>query len=321
MRRNQQPTAWLAQSGSALAASCLACPDSPCMRLDPIHDEHDTRDSGSTPEYDLVCPSDSLNLSFDGKPRVDESLCVQCGVCATRCPVGAIYISPDGAVVRTDTSEQLASDERAFYEAREALAQSLWFQFPDRNQELVEQCLRSLESIRVLDNPAPAVRSLVQSVFRTFGIPVRIRRVGDTNAPAEFWANSKSSVLTIELQPNGDEISGVRRLLAATARLASRYRLDVKEVIPVLVLNALPNRRSGLYELLSDVESRLAIRIRVTTISMLIALANNPSADMSFYLANGWNVSSRTNSLQRDFPSGETLRDSHAYALGILPAK
>jgi hypothetical protein len=121
--------------------------------------------------------------------------------------------------------------------------------------------------------------------------------------------------------PNGDEISGVRRLLAATARLASRYRLDVKEVIPVLVLNALPNRRSGLYELLSDVESRLAIRIRVTTISMLIALANNPSADMSFYLANGWNVSSRTNSLQRDFPSGETLRDSHAYALGILPAK
>ena len=45
-----------------------------------------------------VCPTDAMALGEDGVPVIDEALCVGCGLCVARCPVGAISLDSDAGL-------------------------------------------------------------------------------------------------------------------------------------------------------------------------------------------------------------------------------
>jgi len=55
--------------------SCMQCDDPICMRF---------------------CAVDAINRRSDGMIVIDEDICNGCGVCATVCPYGALYINSDG---------------------------------------------------------------------------------------------------------------------------------------------------------------------------------------------------------------------------------
>ena len=53
----------------------------------------------SDPSRD-VCPTDAINWDAAGEmPTIEAESCIGCGLCAVRCPYGAISLSPDGIAV------------------------------------------------------------------------------------------------------------------------------------------------------------------------------------------------------------------------------
>jgi Fe-S-cluster-containing hydrogenase component 2 len=323
-RSNHRPTVWVSQDGAQYAAVCLACPDLPCARL---AESEVTADLGietsHTPNAE-ACPTSAVQQSDDGLASIDGDLCIQCGVCVTRCPVGAIWTDEPGQppMLSERSDVPIQPEVTDFAVARERLSRSLpYAACPIEPGTMIAQCEAVLYGVRRSADPGALIRALVRNALQAAGVPVQLKNMGDNSAPCEVLARTPSALLAIEIQPSRDEISGVRRLLAAAARLESRYGMARDELVPLLVLESLPNSRAGLYELLEDVESRLGLHVRVLTVAMLVAMVNNPSADVDSAIKTGWRVSRTDNTLPRDFAELTGIEGGIAPLIGIAPAK
>jgi len=52
---------------------------------------------------DNVCPTSAISWDKESlTPSINEKQCINCGLCASRCPVGAIYLTSKCAVVNFD---------------------------------------------------------------------------------------------------------------------------------------------------------------------------------------------------------------------------
>lgn len=75
-----------------ITAACLRCSEQRCIRY--IDAEISCNFFGDFPyERDLnVCPVGAIKWNFEKElPEIENSNCIGCGLCAARCPVGAIF--------------------------------------------------------------------------------------------------------------------------------------------------------------------------------------------------------------------------------------
>jgi len=49
--------------------------------------------------YCIQCPEEALSIGLSGEIRVDNQKCTGCGVCKSRCPIGAIEIIDECALI------------------------------------------------------------------------------------------------------------------------------------------------------------------------------------------------------------------------------
>lgn len=271
-----------------------------------------------------VCPVEAIATDERGRPAIDDAACIRCGACITRCPVGAIW-APDTAsapvvVFESDIPIRPASGD--FVRRRTRIADALHRE----NTKVDQRVLKSqydavLTGLKEAHDAGELLRRLVRSVMNINSVPVRLKNMGDNSAPSEALARLGTHVLSFEIQPHGDEISGVRRLLAGTARLAARYNAPLERIVPVLVLEALPNRRAGLYELVEDVAARLGVAVRVLPVGMLLALATRPMADPTALFDSGLRVTRHKNTLPADFADVTGLPPALSSTFGLEPDK
>ncbi len=103
--------------GSSSPTTCLRCPDTPCMRF---RDEEVV--SVSLPEFPAdrnpaTCPAGAITGLSDGVPSINPESCMLCGVCASRCPVGAIRMIPHAVIDDTPRPAFLETYDDAIADA------------------------------------------------------------------------------------------------------------------------------------------------------------------------------------------------------------
>ncbi|WP_134773004.1 4Fe-4S binding protein [Ornithinimicrobium flavum] len=75
-------------------AQCWRCADAPCTWFTPQEvARHIPAPLSLNPDR-LVCPTDALSIKVGEAPVIDPDRCIGCGLCVTRCPVGAIHLDP-----------------------------------------------------------------------------------------------------------------------------------------------------------------------------------------------------------------------------------
>ncbi|MBO4334556.1 MAG: 4Fe-4S binding protein [Desulfovibrio sp.] len=72
------------ENGSHFALFCQHCLDPQCLR---------------------ACPNAAISRAEDGIVRINQQLCVHCGLCIAACPEGAPFRAYDGTVVKCDLCE------------------------------------------------------------------------------------------------------------------------------------------------------------------------------------------------------------------------
>ena len=106
--------------GSCSLTTCLRCPDTPCMSF-----KEEEVVTTSIPGFPAdrnpsVCPSGAIVRTNGSAPSIDPRACMLCGVCASRCPAGAIRMVPYAVI--DDTARPAFPDTRDDALADAALA-------------------------------------------------------------------------------------------------------------------------------------------------------------------------------------------------------
>jgi ferredoxin len=251
-------------AGGPVSSSCLGCIDAPCRLF--AEREVMAPVLVDTPVYPdrSVCPADALIAMGDSAvPEVDEGLCIGCGLCVARCPVGAIHIDP------TDAPYELAADE--FTARRERLSLVLSREiapFPD--SELVGGQLARIDEYTVKGEEQRTFRMLARNVFLALGYPARLKNPGDNNAFSELVIDVDDALILLEIETGGDTLDAFRRSLSGWAIALSRYKVSPDRAVPGVVLDRLPNTRVDYYEAVKNTADRIGVALRTIPVAALL---------------------------------------------------
>lgn len=256
-------------------ATCLGCHDIPCIELS----EGELGIGGDMSEFPGhplrdVCPTNAISWNAEtNSPSIDSSSCVGCGLCAERCPYGAISLTDRGiaAVEASDPDELTAptnNDGDPGYMVpeknirRRGAIGSPRSAFVRRLPEILHG---------MTDNQAAV---LTRNLFIAIAVAASMRRKGDTNVRMDGLVRFASGQIGVfELETGPAVLETPRALLEDIAIMHGRFGLELSDIVPISVISSLPNVRAEYYQVIEDIEKVLGVRCRTLTLGSLCMLA------------------------------------------------
>lgn len=259
---------------------CLKCPNTPCH----TYSESELI-SKSLPEFSydrntLVCPTNAISIhESEYYPVIDKNKCINCGICAHRCPIGAIYMSENSACINyTLTDDILDSycevDEDSFYSNLSIL------KFTNKNGILFIDNDTNLnkvyDSISKLNKSNPNLPNLLtRNILLSLGTSFNLRRPGDVNLRMDAILGNNSLLGTCEIEFGNDILNSPRNILDNIAVICARYSKNYDSIYPLIVSLELPNTRSEYWRVIQDIKNVFGISINSISIGALLILLWN----------------------------------------------
>ena len=214
-----------------------------------------------------VCPTQAIGWSNETRSvQIDDASCIGCGLCAARCPYGAITLDKDGvAVVQLDDVDDISV---------EAIDRPADHPTVKRRGTLgaASPKLQGLPDV-IASLGSDEASQFVRNVLVTCGIVSRVRRKGDQNVRIDgIFHMSSGDVGPIEIDLEGETLDALRALLEDVAVLHSRYSVPRSMIIPLGVLLTLPSARSEYYRVIVDIKKVTGLEFRTVTLGVLVSL-------------------------------------------------
>ena len=256
------------RDGTIGTGVCLGCYDSPCMVVSdpPVRRESPLATFPGTQSTNL-CPTDAIRWA-PGQHTVEISRkdCIGCGLCAARCPYGAITLDAGGtAIVQADDQDEIcvvAKTDVSVHPNAERLGML------GRTSPRLDGLTGIIAAL-----PHSEAAAFVRNVLATCGVRTSMRRVGDQNVRMDgVFEMSSGDIGPLEVELGTDALESLRRLLEDIAVLHRRYGITLSDVKPLNLILDLPSTRSEYYQLVTDIEKVTGVRCHTVTLGVLISL-------------------------------------------------
>jgi hypothetical protein len=226
-----------------------------------------------------VCPTNALSIDESRTPSIDDKTCVGCGLCVVRCPVGAIRLDPHTAIAEVENGDQGAFVDTTYHAVtfarqRNEIASLLTLEpAPYSDARLVQIQMQRLDTLTIPGSRQRVYRLLARNTFLTLGLPARLNTPGDNNAFSELTIGSNTTLVLVEVEPNGDVLDAFRRVISGVAVVRSRYGVRETDVIPCVVMDKLPNVRVDYYQVVENAKDRICVSVRsLPTAALLLGI-------------------------------------------------
>lgn len=275
-----QPTLVSFNNGCTTDSMCINCHNPPCAKfrieeITPVNLEAFPADKN----YD-VCACGAISTSVDGMAvSIDNNLCVLCGVCSSRCPMGAIYLIPNyGAVVNRTPNEAFIDSSSIDIEYQKLVFDS-FEKLPFSGSSMVETddivifCFDRMEKIwTVVGDRFPNFFS--RNLLIGSGIGSSIGRKGNNHMRMDIilsFMDNGNGIAEVEF---GQEsiLNAPRDILDSLAVMTSRYNWVKNDTKAIIVSDVLPNKRSEYWRIIQDISNIVDVKISTITIFTLMIL-------------------------------------------------
>ena len=254
--------------------SCLVCPDEPCRVFE--------RPSEVGIQEIRVCPVDAINALQPPLEEIVKPECFGCGVCALRCPIGAIDIINSRAIYRDRGGEgQAVTDLEDFLLKRsEMLALSDWAE--DEVDQLATRLAERAQALKQSE-----FYPLVERLFRSLGFDTWLPARGDTSNRIDLLIMVDGLAIPVEIKSKTEtpviNVKAIQQALENRIVLESReIRNTDSEFTSLVVGYDYAPERSDVSELVSDIQAAFGIRIGMVTVKALYVLLLRTCVDKSF---------------------------------------
>jgi ferredoxin len=224
---------------------------------------------------DSVCPTNALLWERGNTtPIIISERCINCGICARRCPVGAIYSNGKSAVVHKGESE---------IEFRPATQDNIELHISQmseltRCQHIGNYLEINENSVHIIYDKLATQRTeaqfpnlIVRNLFLVLNNRCIIRRRGDNYFRIDAIIEDTPLIGIAEVEFHKDSLESPRAILDDIAVLSSRY--GIKNIKPFIVSLELPNLRTEYWRIIKDIKDVLGIRIHSLTLGALCTLS------------------------------------------------
>jgi ferredoxin len=230
--------------------------------------------SDKTPD---LCAAGAMSVRLEiGVPSIDTERCIACGVCAARCPVGAIYLDPAaGAQVSIDQSPAFieAPDEhqptfKATFDKFSTIEHAGVLAM--ESDTLIRRTLDKMKLARInTGDRFPVLHA--RNLLIVLGQGAAMRRKGNNHMRMDLLLGPPGVVKGVVEVEFGQSavLDAPRDLLDALAVLTSRYQWQMKELASIIITDELPNKRSEYWEIVKDIRDVTGIRISTITVFAL----------------------------------------------------
>lgn len=265
-----------------LPVSCLSCVFPYCMKY---RDDEVKFCSKTFKEFPIdankfVCPPGALTWKKDKiYPQIDQSLCINCGLCASRCPVGAIYLHKDGAVLSKASKMvrilEANADNIKIHETHLNTLHKVKHigVMIKESETLFCNIYKKMSRIKT-DAQFPNI--LTRNLLIQTGNYCYIRRRGDVYLRIDAIMELPNEMVgIIEVEFNKDSLESPRAILDDIAVLNSRYGIEPLSIIPFIVSLEFPNIRTEYWRVIKDINNVLKFKINSLSIGALMLFVWN----------------------------------------------
>lgn len=267
-------------SGEWTPTACLRCTHPQCMKY--VDDEISCEEfSDFSYERNLkVCPVDAISWDFQTElPQIDNTACIQCGLCALRCPAGAIF-KKRGRMCISEPDDHYTDlpIDHPNLEAHKKLIRELehiaWnHHFQRESDAILDQIYHKISRF---DGRSMVPNVLVRNLMISLHHRCAISRAGDVYTRMDAVYESKIPPMcqgAMEIEFGRDTLEASRGILDDIAVLHSRGNLDKMNNTALVVCLSFPNRRQGYFQVIKDVNNVLGIKIQTISLGALLTLA------------------------------------------------
>lgn len=281
--QNYEENAVISNKSSSVIGACLKCANPRCIKYTEALIKCEEFEDFSYERNLSVCPVDAIRWNYSLElPEIDDKKCLKCGLCALRCPTGAItiknrrmHVNPpdDSYQILPATSENLHRQEAVF----EGLMALNWkHRFVKESDTIMESVY---DKVARFDGRSMAANLLVRNLMIALGYHCSISRAGDVYTRIDaVYSNGDdidSCYGAIEIEFGKDTLDASRGILDDIAVLHSRNGIDKNKNTALVICLSFPNKRQGYFQVIKDISNVLNLKIQTLSLGALLILAWN----------------------------------------------
>jgi ferredoxin len=244
-------------------AKCVGCFNIPCIEAEVGNRLID------------VCPVGAISINPKDSTISISEACISCGLCAIRCPVGAITWTEQGV------PSVISAPNESYGTAVSASEQRDWLQSLTLEQsnstDSAEALSREIAS-KLTGQKASVIYPLVAGYFQALGFTASASNMGDTSSRADVTIFTDQGAVPIEVKSFTEiEFINLKSIQQAlenkllTARQGQESALN--DLSSLALAFSYPRDRTQLIGLIDDIDRAFGIKIGIISLPKLIETA------------------------------------------------
>ena len=279
IQQNVPGTAFF-RSGDEVHIGCLGCTNPRCIYFSADEIECDYINDFPNDKNLNVCPVEAIYWDASSAiPKIDSHKCINCGICVSRCPVGALYFSNKAELMVNNIQESIVEKKEL-----DTTVQAL-------HLTQIEQLLKvprtgiSLHASdklfgsiynKLLNLKSDYHNTVGRNLLIALGCKCSMRRIGDVYTRMDaVYTSLAGSFGAVEIEFGRDTLDASRGILDDIAILNTRYGIHKNENKALVICLQLPNARQGYWQVVKDIKMVEGIKIGTITIGALLFLLWN----------------------------------------------
>lgn len=250
-----------------ISGCCCNCKEKFCLEYSSQELHSDFFNSFPHNTSRRVCPTNAISI-FNDDITVSSSKCIGCGICIPRCPFSAFAFDAETGKCFVQDNEAKVSDSLIEQEKQIEYFRSILSVVKYNNVTIPFIKEKALRLINNSDAPEIIIRNFLVNL----GFTANCNTQGNQHNRIEFFTLVDDKYLIGECETSNDVLSVSRRILDDLAVLVSRYSINLEDIIPLAVINRLPNKRTDYYEVIEDIHKVLGVQINTITYACLFFL-------------------------------------------------